>query len=431
MISTLIKLVKWLLAIVLAFVILGVSHDEVHLNPAQRVAAPYIYDLVGWHASNFMSKWFHLALASMPWNSQSDEQKAGKVERYFELGGEIAALENDINEAAAVSGEGLGQRLTELERRLDELRRRRGGLRNDVEETIEATISAVISEEGLAYWAGLIIPPVDIRLTGPPKLLVTSPRDRIHRAHDVLLRSDVGLSERESIEDNLLLESDLAALVLNIGGLATYPASLPSNQPLQWTLRIAAHEWLHHHFFFKPLGQHMFDNANMQTLNETAADMAGRELGDRAFVLLGGVLPPASEGSAGESPTSSADDTGAFDFSREMQETRLRVDELLASGRVEEAEAYMEERRRVFVENRFLIRKLNQAYFAFYGTYAESAASVSPIGDQLHRFRGLVPDAGTFIREVSGMSSYERFLSALWELEGGREAPAPTADPGS
>ena len=77
----------------------------------------------------------------------------------------------------------------------------------------------------------------------------------------------------------------------------------------------------------------------------------------------------------------------------------------------------MEERRLFFVENRYSIRKLNQAYFAFYGTYADTAASVSPIGDQLVRFRSFMPDVGTFVRTVSGVSSYEEFLEMLGELE--------------
>ncbi len=46
-------------------------------------------------------------------------------------------------------------------------------------------------------------------------------------------------------------------------------------------------------------------------------------------------------------------------------------DELLAAGKIEEAEAYMEARRQVFWDNGYAIRKLNQAYFAFYGAYAD------------------------------------------------------------
>ena len=76
----------------------------------------------------------------------------------------------------------------------------------------------------------------------------------------------------------------------------------------------------------------------------------------------------------------------------------------------------MEQRRLVFVENGFDIRKINQAWFAFNGTYAESSASVSPIGGQLNELRTLTPDLGTFIKTVAGISSYQRFLEKLEEL---------------
>lgn len=79
----------------------------------------------------------------------------------------------------------------------------------------------------------------------------------------------------------------------------------------------------------------------------------------------------------------------------------------------------MEERRRLFVENGYAIRKINQAYFAFYGTYADLPASVSPIGGEVRRFRELVPDLGDFVDEVSGIGSYEEFLGRLGELEAG------------
>ena len=109
----------------------------------------------------------------------------------------------------------------------------------------------------------------------------------------------------------------------------------------------------------------------------------------------------------------------SFDFAREMRETRLRVDDLLADGAIEEAEAYMEERRRLFVENGFFIRKLNQAYFAITGTYAEQPQSSSPIGDQMREVRSLVPDIKTFISTVSAVSTPQEFVDALEQLRAG------------
>ena len=108
-----------------------------------------------------------------------------------------------------------------------------------------------------------------------------------------------------------------------------------------------------------------------------------------------------------------------------MRETRLRVDELLANGKVGEAEAYMEERRLFFVENGYPIRRLNQAYFAFQGTYAENAASSSPIAGQLHRFRELSPDLQAFVLRMADISSYPQFLERLEDLESKRASVVP------
>jgi hypothetical protein len=102
-----------------------------------------------------------------------------------------------------------------------------------------------------------------------------------------------------------------------------------------------------------------------------------------------------------------------FDFNREMREIRLRVDELLAQGKVEEAEAFMEERRKYLVEQGYYIRKLNQAYFAFHGSYATGPASVSPIGGQLKELRRRSPTLAHFLRRVARMSSYQDLLEAL------------------
>ena len=120
--------------------------------------------------------------------------------------------------------------------------------------------------------------------------------------------------------------------------------------------------------------------------------------------------PPATPGPA---HSDHGTDEHRFDFRAEMHSTRLRVDELLADGLIEEAEAYMEERRQFFVEHGFSIRKLNQAYFAFHGTYAESPASVSPIAGELRKLREAAGNLRSFIYLVSAVSSYQEFQAVL------------------
>ncbi|MEZ4715811.1 MAG: hypothetical protein R2851_06945 [Caldilineaceae bacterium] len=65
-----------------------------------------------------------------------------------------------------------------------------------------------------------------------------------------------------------------------------------------------------------------------------------------------------------------------FDFRTEMRRTRLMVDRLLADPITRRGRRpYMEQQRQQFVANGYPIRKLNQAYFAFHGSYGTSAAS--------------------------------------------------------
>ena len=90
---------------------------------------------------------------------------------------------------------------------------------------------------------------------------------------------------------------------------------------------------------------------------------------------------------------------------------------MLDLGKIAAAESFMEEQRQVFVANGFNIRKLNQAYFAFNGTYADSAASSSAIADQLNRYRAVASNVGSFVKMIAGFSSYLKFMDELDELD--------------
>jgi hypothetical protein len=159
----------------------------------------------------------------------------------------------------------------------------------------------------------------------------------------------------------------------------------------------------------------------MFTINETVADLAARELGDTAFARMGGDL------SVSPSRYLSGEER-APRFTLEMRETRLRAGELLAQGQVEEAEQYMKERWWFLRLGGYRLRKLNQAYFAFRGRYAESAGSVSPIGDQVKELRGLVSSVGSFVQTVSKVSSYPGFLDLLERLKA-QQRPEASATP--
>ena len=419
------RVLRWvsffLLPPVLVF---GAASDSFTLNPAQSVALPYRYSITGWEVRNLPDKWVHLLGTLLPGREKSVSEKRDDLYRYFELGRELLTARDALNRAMSRPS---GGRVASLEEEVERIADERSALRDGVEETIESALSTAIRESRLSEWERFVFPPVDIRLAGPPILLLTSPRDRIERQHEVLMEPDISLVVRERLEDRLMEEHDVAAISFQVGGLAAYPASVLDTIPMSDMFRASAHEWVHHYMAFRPLGQKMFTSAEMVTLNETLADIVGREIGDRAKELLMDEEEqppvPAATLPAPESGLHGRDEH--FGFNDEMRETRLRVDELLAEGKVEEAEAYMEERRRFFVENGYPIRRLNQAYFAFHGTYAENAASSSPIAGQLHRFRELSPDLQKFVLRMADISSYPQFLERLEDLERHRASVVP------
>jgi hypothetical protein len=203
---------------------------------------------------------------------------------------------------------------------------------------------------------------------------------------------------------------NVSGLVVQIGGLgATYPAFVVDNSDLRFTLDTAAHEWLHQYLVFKPLGfRYALDllgiskNYEIGTINETVASMFGREVGaltyDRYYSQYESpsenqiVIPPVSPG---------------FDYNDTMRGIRKTVDDYLAKGQVDTAEQHMKQMQQLLASNGYYIRKLNQAYFAFYGTYADGPTSVDPIGEQIRLLRKHSGSIKEFIVAASSFTSSE------------------------
>ncbi len=394
-----------LLALLLPVLLAG---DDPRLNPAEEAALEHHYSLVAWEARNLLSKWTHRLGTYLPWKEDTVLTGRDLAEEYLRLGVEARRLRGEIDMAVATGDAGA---LESAEDGLADVDSIRGRMRGAVEEVIESAISGVLSDLDIGSWGPFDYPPVDIRLDEPPRVLITSPRDRIIRSHEALVSVDITTSEREALENALLDSDDLSALVLDIGGVATFPAIVGSAGDLRGTLQTSAHEWVHYYLVahLRPLGLRVYTAPEMLVINETLADMAGREIGDMAFRALGGIIvPPANPPSENEMDGQPAD-PGRLDFGKEMHVTRLRVDELLSLGSIGEAEAYMEQRRLLFVEAGFHIWKLNQAYFAFNGTYVEQPESSSPVGEQMKDIRAASADVSALIATVSRVSTIAEF----------------------
>jgi hypothetical protein len=182
---------------------------------------------------------------------------------------------------------------------------------------------------------------------------------------------------------------------------------IPNTSDLPLVLEEVSHEWAHQYLFFHPLGQAYWDGPEMITVNETVADLIGRELGtalhERFFA--GELASSSQDVSAAGAGGRTAVLPPPFDFNAVMRETRLMADSLLAKGKLDEAERYMEKQRVRLAEKGYFIRKLNQAYFAFHGNYAEGPGSVSPIGKYVRAIRKDSLSLKAFLQRASGYST--------------------------
>ena len=363
-------------------------------DPIDAVANRHAYDVAGWELRHLPEKWAY-KLANLFDSGRSDAESDALLQTYFELTSEIAALERSGDDPA----------------RLEGARRDRVAIENDVEELLESRISDFLGDEGLVMNPplfsdiDLFFPPLDFELDRSPRVLAVSPRDRIELDRSYLLEPGLLGEEIAAIEGETEREAGVSALVVGTGGVATYPSVIPELASYGSMVETVIHEWLHQYLAFFPLGSGYFSGDEARTLNETVASMAGRELAEAFIVRFGSPQPePEPEPSL----------SNGFDFRAEMRGLRLRVEELLGAGRIEEAERLMDEKRDEFESEGVFIRRINQAYFAFNGSYADSPGSIDPIGPKMEQLREGAGSAAAFVLLARGLTS-EADLDRLLE----------------
>lgn len=287
------------------------------------------------------------------------------------------------------------------------------------EAVLEAQISAIFADLDLAT-LGQPLPPVAFHISPLPYHLIISPRSRIQQDASISLLPDLTLDKQVAIEDQTAAGLDVSALVVPVGGIGTYPTMVMRTTSLNWLGDVISHEWIHNWLSLRPLGFNYSTTPALRIMNETTASIAGTEI---AAIFMERYYPDlaASYGLANVSRSRAPIPPGGFprpvfDYRREMHTTRVHADELLAEGKVEAAEAYMEARRQVFWENGYRIRKLNQAFFAFYGAYADipgGMAGEDPVGPAVRALRAQSASLTDFLRKIGAMSSFEELQKAV------------------
>jgi hypothetical protein len=426
------------IALVLGAVALLISREYQPpgaFGPAvSRLVAADSFDFVNWEASTLAAKGAQMAVPAQDYLDGA--RRKALVLNYMDLVQRIIQLQDKIDEiyadpkvtdAAAASAPQRAE--------LAKLRAQQAVQQTMVESIIEEQISTVLNEEGLAA-GGQVIPPVESRFTPLPQFLIISPRDEIYQKDSFPLVTGLTTDQAEQIENEVDKRFDVSSLIVPIGGLAIYPSMVEETSSLQWTLEATSHEWTHNWLELRPLGMNYEKSPQVRTMNETTANLVGNEVGalvlQRFYPELAPPPPPTPRPGPTPTPAPTATpDPNAFDFRAEMRTTRVEVDQLLAearkaeaakdmttaTARIEQAEEYMRQRRTVFADHGYVIRKLNQAYFAFYGAYADQpgAAGADPVGPAVIRLRDRSPSLRAFLNTIAPMTSFDELKRALGE----------------
>ena len=303
----------------------------------------------------------------------------------------------------------------------DELIEKQTSLAPFAEAILQAQVTQSLADFDLTL-GGQTIPPVLYHTSSTPLALIVAPRDHIEQIANISVLPSLTLDDQIALEDEISKSLNVSTLVVPIGGVGVYPTMVMETTDLNWVLDTIAHEWTHNYLSLRPLGVNYSTTPELRTMNETTASIVGGEIG--TYILheyypeLLGSKPSRDRISFNvpSLPFNGLDDPPPFDFRAEMHETRVRADELLAEGKIDEAEAYMEQRRQLFIQNGYVIRKLNQAYFAFHGAYADvpgGAAGEDPVGPAVRALREQSDSLADFVNTISWMTSFEQLQQAI------------------
>jgi hypothetical protein len=422
MLERVLRFTEYTLALMILAAFLGYSSPPV-TDPIENIRAytrQIEFDYVKWTMDAALIK-IQGAAAGFPFNLDRAAQKK-IVKEYLRLTQKSVEQERAIEELYADSTiKDKEAASASLREELALTRERLREIAPVAEAVIQNQVGEVLAEIGLTT-AGQPIPNVLYHSTPLPMALIVSPRDRIEQTANISIETDFTVDQQAALEAQVDAGLNVSSLVVPIGGVGVYPTMVMRSADLRWTLDVVAHEWIHNYLSFRPLGILYNETPELRTMNETTASIAGNEIGtlvlQRFYPELVSASFPTLSLSALPKDRPDPEDLPRppFDFRAEMHETRVTVDALLAEGKIEEAEAYMEKRRLLFLKNGYLLRKINQAYFAFYGAYADvpgGAAGEDPVGPAVRALRAQSDSLADFVNRISWMTSFQELQEAV------------------
>ncbi len=389
----------------------GCTADNNFNAQLDSIAKPYRFSILRWEIDNLLAP----REPADSGESLEGESRRNPVAGYFSLLDRIKTLEAEL--LAIPAGSRAGDRAA-IGKKIAEIQRQEPALAEATEKIIGHQIKDILTARGIYHPFQKYIapetgfPPLNFKLDKPPHLLVVSPRHRIESIREVILRPDIRLEDMDHIEARVD-ETGTSSLVIELGGFGgTYPTFVTNRADLSFTVDTATEEWLHQYLAFKPLGfLYLLDvtglarNYDIAVMNETLAGIVSKEIGSAVYETYYAV----------DEQDEASVDTAApeFDFNREMREIRRAVDNYLAQGEIEAAEEFMEQKRQFLAAKGYYIRKLNQAYFAFHGTYADEPTSISPIGIEMKALREQSASLEEFLETVAVMTSRQDLSLSL------------------
>lgn len=411
-------------------------------NAISRVARDDIFNYIDWEIDALSAKVAQTLWGEHPFmdedaRSQYVRDYMADMVRVHQLEGEIAAIYTDPTIETPQEAS------TDFRAERDHLRDDLSERQSLAEAILEGQVAAILVEVGFGRW-GQLLPPISMRFTEMPNMLITSPRDKIMRSTELAL-DPMPIEAIIALENRIAEEQNISTLIVPLGGMALYPVMIQETSSIPWAVATFAHEWVHHYFFFYPLGLNYF-TADAETgrealiINETAADIFGAEV---ARLILQRYYPEFMiESGDGHIVFISETSQNTFDYGREMHLTRVTVDHMmgiiqtlytraetlhsiglnakaddtlaLAAYYIVKVETYMEARRIYFYENGYRIRRMNQAYFAFYGGYQGGIPGIGgndPIGPAVAEIREMSDSLHSFILTMRNITTRTKLLA--------------------
>ncbi len=401
-------------------ILLGASTVPVsdELSRLRAFTRPMEFDYVSWTADALGIKLGQFALGTssyLPADNRSD-MVLSELDLINQIS-QLAAQLNDIYSDPSVHDPKGAS--ADLRQQISQLQSQRDQLEPVAEAILQDQLNDIAAELGLTL-AGQALPPVLFHITPPPDALIVSPRDVIRQDYNISISPNITVDQMDALENQVDQSLNVSSLVVGIGGIGLYPTMVEQTTDINALAEVVAHEWVHNYLTLHPLGVSYDNSPALRTMNETVAAIAGKEMG-RALVkkYYPSFLPPEAPPSPPVSDQSAPAQPPAppvFDFNAEMHLTRVNADKLLAEGRVDVAETYMELRRQFFWDNGYHIRKLNQAYFAFYGAYADQpggAAGADPVGVAVRLLREKSSSLAQFINRIAWMWNFNQLKAAV------------------